>query len=83
MRVIVMVCHDSNVTRRHAGRRCFLKAPSRRRMTVGSTRFQPTGIGDTGSQREHPHKQREKSGVAFGKGAGKRFHGDMRTCGHV
>ena len=78
MRVIVVVCHGSGVTRRHAGRRSFLKDPSRRQMTMASARFQQTGIGDTGRQHEHPNQQHQESGVAFGKGAGKKFHGDMR-----
>jgi len=59
MRVIVMVCHGFDVTRRHAGRRCFFKAPSRRQMTMGYARFQQTGIGDTGSQREQQHQQHQ------------------------
>ena len=78
MRVIAMVCHGSSVTGRYAGRLCFFKAASRRQMIMGSTRFQQTGIGDTGSQSKHPHQQHQESGVAFGKGAGKKFHGDMR-----
>ena len=78
MRVIVMVCHGAGATRRHAGHRRFLKAPSRRQMTMGFTRFQQTGIGDTGRHREYPGQQHQASGVAFGKGAGKKFHGDMR-----
>ena len=67
MRVIVMVCHG--FPRRHTGRRCFFKAPSRGQMTMGSTRFQQTGVGHARNQGEYPNKQHQESGVAFRKGA--------------
>ena len=78
MRVIVMADDGASMTGRDLERRYCFGPSGVRQMTMGSTHFQQTGIGDTGSQGEHPHQQHQESGVAFGKGAGKKFHGDMR-----